>query len=57
MPMIFSGLDFILNLVLVELNLIVWNILLAAIYLIINYIYVKFITNKPIYPYMTWATP
>ena len=43
LPMVFSGVDFIFNFIFVELNLIVWNILIVAIYLVLNYIYVKFI--------------
>ena len=57
LPIVFSGVDFIFNLIFVELNLVVWNTLIVAIYMVLNYIYVKYITFKPIYPVMQWATP
>jgi len=57
LPIVFTGVDFIFNLVLVELNLVIWNILFIAIYLIINYIYVTLILFQPIYEVLTWSTP
>lgn len=54
--MLFTGLDFVCNLCVVELNLVIWNILLAIIYLSVNYVYTIYILKKPVYPIITWKT-
>ena len=57
LPIVTTGVDFIINLCVVELNLVVWNVLLIAVYLILNYIYVVLIQFKPIYPILAWSSP
>lgn len=56
LPCIFLAIDFILNLVVVELPLAIWSTLLVIIYLCVNWIYVALVTFKPIYGIVKWDT-
>ena len=55
-PFVATGVDFILNLVVVELNLIVWTILFLWIYGVVNYVWVKYVIFKPVYALLTWTS-
>ena len=55
-PMVAIGIDFILNLVVIELNLMVWTVFAVSIYLLINFIYTNYILFSPVYPILTWAS-
>lgn len=55
-PLLFTGLDFVCNLCVVELNLVIWNFLLVSIYLLLNYFYTIYILHTPVYSIITWKT-
>ena len=58
-PLIAVGVDFILNLVVIELPLTIWTLIVVMFYLLINFIFTKYILvypNTPVYPIMTWST-
>ena len=55
-PFVATGVDFILNLVVVELNLVVWTELFIWIYGVINFVWVKYVIFKPVYTLLTWTS-
>ncbi len=48
--------DFILNLVVIELNLLVWTILMILIYFLVNFVYSNYILFHPVYSFIGWTT-
>ena len=53
-PMIASGFDFIFNLIVVELNLVIWSIIIGLLYGLVNCIWTLYILGEPVYPFVTW---
>ena len=48
--------DFVCSLCLTELNLVIWNTLVVMIYLLLNFIYTRYITGSPVYSIITWKS-
>ena len=55
-PILSVGVDFILNLVLIELNLSVMYVLIFWVYMLINFIWTNYVQYEPVYPILTWAS-
>jgi hypothetical protein len=55
-PILSVGVDFILNLVVIELNLSVIHVLIIWLYMLINFIWTTYVQFQPVYPIVTWAS-
>jgi hypothetical protein len=55
-PMVSILIDFILNLVVIELNLLVWTVLMIFIYFLVNFVYSNYILFQPVYSFIGWTT-
>lgn len=56
LPIVIIVIDFVGNLCVVELNLVIWNFLYVSIYLLVNYIFTIYINKSPVYSIITWKT-
>ena len=55
-PVVSILIDFVLNLVVIELNLIVWTVLTVLIYFLVNFIYSNYVLFRPVYSIIGWAS-
>ena len=55
-PVVSILIDFVLNSVVIELNLIVWTVLTVLIYFLVNFIYSNYVLFQPVYSIIGWAS-
>ena len=54
-PLIATLVDFVLNMIVIELNLSVWIVTIALFYFLVNYLYTE-LDGTPVYTLFTWHT-
>ncbi len=55
-PLLATTIDFVLNLVVIELNLIIWTTVIVLLYMLNNFIWTIYINQFPVYWIITWTS-